>query len=64
MTTYSIQVKENGFPLLVPHTGKKNHEFLDRKKAELFQKELKAKNPEMNFRILKVTTNYKPEKWI
>lgn len=64
MTIYSVQINDNGFPKLVPHTGKKHCEFLNRKKAEEFQKHLKKNNPEDQFRILKTTTTYKPEKWL
>lgn len=62
-TIYSVQIEDEGFPKLVPHTGKNNHQFLDRKKATDFLKKLKENNPKEKFRILKVTTNYKPEKW-
>lgn len=63
-TYYSIQVLDESFPRLVPHTGKSNCEFLDRKKAVEFQNKLKLKNPENKFRLLKRTENYKFEAWI
>lgn len=63
MTTYSVQVKDNGVPKLVPHTGKKNCEFLDKKEAVKFRDKLKKNNPDNEFRLLKTTTTYKPENW-
>lgn len=62
-TYYSIQVLDEGFPKLVPHT-KKNHEFLDKKKATEFLNRLKEKNPDEKFRILKKTEKYTFGEWL
>mgnify|MGYP003404107574 FL=1 len=63
-TYYSVQVLEDGFPRLVPHTGGKLHEFLDKKIAIEFRDQLKLKNPDEKFRILKKTEKYTHENWI
>lgn len=62
-TMYAIQVMDEGFPKLIPHTGKKNFYFLDRKKAIEFRDKLKAKQPDEKFRLLKKTETYKTENW-
>lgn len=63
-TYYSVQVLDDNFPKLVPHTGKKQCEFLDKKKAVDFLNKLKENNPNEKFRLLQRKEIYKPEKWI
>ena len=65
-TYYSVQVLEDGLPQRVPHTKDKRGtycEFLDRKGAIKFLKDLKENHPEEQFRILKRVEKYIPEKW-
>lgn len=61
-TYYNVQTLDEGFPKLVPHTGRKNCEFLDRKQATEFLKKPKEKNPDEKFRLLKRTEKYTFEK--
>lgn len=53
-THYIIQVLEEGFPKNVPHTGKNNCEFLDRKQAVEFKERLVQNNP--NDKLIIMTT--------
>jgi hypothetical protein len=62
-TYYSVQVNEDGSPKRVPHTGKTNCEFLDRKKALGFLEKLKKLNSDAEFRLLKRIETYKSEEW-
>lgn len=62
-TYYSIQVMDDDMPKLVPHTGKKNCEFLDRKQALDFLNKLIVNNPMEKFRLLKRTEKNKFEPW-
>lgn len=63
-TFYAVQVLDEGFAKLIPHTGRSQHFFLQRKKAIEFRDKLKKENPNDNFRILKKTETFKPESWI
>jgi len=63
-TYYSIQVLDEGFPKLIPHTKRGKHcEFLDKKKAIEFLNELRANNPNDKFRLLSRKETYKFDSW-
>lgn len=63
-TYYTVQILDEGFPKNVPHTGKKQCEFLSRTQAVKFLNNLIEKNPDYKFRLLKRIEEYQPEKWM
>lgn len=62
-THYIVQVLDRGLPKNVPHTGRNNYEFWDRKQAIEFKNSLIQKKPKYKFRLVKKTTKYTPGKW-
>jgi hypothetical protein len=61
---YYVEVREDGVAKRVPHTGKKHTDFLDRKKASDFHKELVANNAGYSFRLCKMTETFTDGPWI
>lgn len=63
MKTYYIEVLEDDRPKIVPHDEKKNYEFINKKKAGEFLKQLVENNPSAKFRLVTKTETYKETEW-
>lgn len=50
--TFWIEANEDGTARKVPHTGKKDCEFLNRETAKEFLMQLRTNNPETKFRMV------------